>query len=63
LPDVGIFYGRLVYFNAILYMYFVVIWYILWLFGIFYGYLVHFSSFGMLYQEKSGNPAMKEKHY
>jgi hypothetical protein len=33
-----------------------VIWYILWLFGTFYGYLVHFSRFGMLYQEKSGNP-------
>jgi hypothetical protein len=25
-------------------------------FGIFYGYLVYFSRFGMLYQEKSGNP-------
>jgi hypothetical protein len=32
------------------------IWYILWPFGIFYGYLVYFSRFGMLYQEKSGNP-------
>jgi hypothetical protein len=38
--------------------------YILWLFSIFYGYfvyvfygyLVYFSRFGMLYQEKSGNP-------
>jgi hypothetical protein len=29
----------------------------LWPFGIFYDYLVHFSRFGMLYQEKSGNPA------
>jgi hypothetical protein len=47
-------------------------WYILWPFGIFYGHLVYifyghlvyfwsiwyiFSRFGMLYQEKSGNPA------
>jgi hypothetical protein len=29
---------------------------ILWTFGIFYGHLVYFSHFGMLYQEKSGNP-------
>jgi hypothetical protein len=29
---------------------------ILWPFGSFYGHLVHFSSFGVLYQEKSGNP-------
>jgi hypothetical protein len=46
--DVGIFYGHLVYFRAleIFYchlVYFVVIWYI-------------FPRFGMLYQEKSGNP-------
>jgi hypothetical protein len=25
-------------------------------FGLFYGHLVHLSRFGMLYQEKSGNP-------
>jgi hypothetical protein len=25
-------------------------------FGIFYGYLVYFPHFGMLYQNKSGNP-------
>jgi hypothetical protein len=44
--------------------------YIVWPFGIFYGYLgyfmtiwyifvylVHFSGFGIMYQEKSGNPA------
>jgi hypothetical protein len=41
-------------------VYFVVIWHILWLFGIFCGYLVYFSSFGMLYQEKSGNTAEHE---
>jgi hypothetical protein len=29
-------------------------WYILWAFGLFSSYLVHF---GMLQQEKSGNPA------
>jgi hypothetical protein len=27
-----------------------------------YGYLVYFSSFGMLYQEKSGNPAPKHMY-
>jgi hypothetical protein len=31
--------------------------YILWSFGIFYGCLVYFSRFGMVHQEKSGNPA------
>jgi hypothetical protein len=42
----------------------VVIWYILWSSGIFYGHLAYvmaiwsiFPRFGMLYQEKSGNPA------
>jgi hypothetical protein len=47
----GIFYGHLVYFMAI--------WYILWSFGIFYGHLVIwyiFPPFGILCQEKSGNP-------
>jgi hypothetical protein len=33
--------------------------YILWQFGIFCGRLVIFSRFGILYQEKSGNPAFK----
>jgi hypothetical protein len=48
-------------------VYFVAFWYILWPFGIFcghlvyvfYDYLVYFSRFGILYQEKSGNPAVK----
>jgi hypothetical protein len=48
MEDVGMLYGRLVYFTAIWYIcghlvYFMVIWY-------------SFPSFGMLYQEKSGNP-------
>jgi hypothetical protein len=30
--------------------------YILWIFGIVFGNLLHFSRFGILYQEKSGNP-------
>jgi hypothetical protein len=49
MEDVGTFYDRLVYFTTI--------WYILWPFGIFYGHLVYFSHFGLLYYEKSGNPA------
>jgi hypothetical protein len=35
---------------------FTAIWYTLWPFGIFIGDLIYFSRFGMLYQEKSGNP-------
>jgi hypothetical protein len=41
------------------------IWNILWILGIFYDYLAHFvfiwyifSGFGIMYQEKSGNPAL-----
>jgi hypothetical protein len=47
-------------------------WYILWPFGLFtaiwhillplgivHGHLVYFSRFGMKYQEKSGNPALR----
>jgi hypothetical protein len=59
----GILYDHLLYFTAIYVIYFMAIWYILWQFGIFDGYLVYFvkiwyifSRFGMLYQEKSGNP-------
>jgi hypothetical protein len=47
---VGIFYGHLVYFTAPL-VYFVAFWYILWLFGV-----CIFPRFGMLHEEKSGNP-------
>jgi hypothetical protein len=50
IEDVGLFYGHLVYIKAIRYfyghlVYFMAIWYI-------------FSRFGMLYQERSGNPAL-----
>jgi hypothetical protein len=48
MEDVGIFYGRLVYFIAT--------WYILWSLNTFYGFLVYFFRFGMLYQENSGKP-------
>jgi hypothetical protein len=48
MEDIGIFYDRKVYFTAI--------WYILLPFDIFYGNLIYFSNFGILYQEKSGNP-------
>jgi hypothetical protein len=41
-------------------------WYILWPFVIFYGHLMYFmvylSHFGMLYQEKSGNPGWSFCH-
>jgi hypothetical protein len=40
-------------------MYFMAIWNILRTFGIFYDLLVHFSGFGIMYQEKSGNPSLK----
>jgi hypothetical protein len=43
--------------------YFVVIWFILWLFGLFCGYLVYFvvilyiiHQFWFIVQEKTGNP-------
>jgi hypothetical protein len=48
MEDVGIFYGHLVHFT--------VFCYILLTFGIVCGILVYFSRFGILYQEKSGNP-------
>jgi hypothetical protein len=50
MDDVGKFYGRLIYFTAILR--------ILWPFGKFYGYLVYFSRFGILYQEKIWQPCI-----
>jgi hypothetical protein len=50
----GIFYGNLVYFR--------VLWYILRYFGVFYGTLDYIIPvFGMLYQEKSGTPALSQK--
>jgi hypothetical protein len=50
----GIVYGLVVYFVAI--------WSILLTFGIFCGHVVYFSRIGMLYQEKSGNPAEEAKY-
>jgi hypothetical protein len=37
-------------------VYFMVVWYILFAFGKFCGLWIYLSSFGMPYQEKSGNP-------
>jgi hypothetical protein len=50
MEDVGIFYGHLVHF--------MVFCYILLTLGIVRGNLVYFPRFGILYQEKSGNPAL-----
>jgi hypothetical protein len=49
MEDVGILYGHLVHFK--------VFCYILWTLGIVRGNFVYFSLFGILYEEKSGNPA------
>jgi hypothetical protein len=54
LEDVGIFYGHLVHFTVFCYT--------LWTFGIIVrGNLVYFFRFGILYEEKSGNPAALER--
>jgi hypothetical protein len=50
LENVNIFYGHLKYFTDI--------WDNLWPFGTFCLHLVIFSGFGIMYQEKSGNPAL-----
>jgi hypothetical protein len=50
MEDDNIFYGHLVHFT--------VFCYILWTYGIVRGNLVYFSRFGILYQEKSGNPGL-----
>jgi hypothetical protein len=55
MEDVGTFYGHLVNFP--------VIWHVLWQFGTCSHVLVHFTRFGMLYQEKSGNPDRKKHLY
>jgi hypothetical protein len=55
MEDVGIFYGHLVHF--------MVFCYILWTFGVVCGNLVYFSHFGILYKEKSGNPALSPKFW
>jgi hypothetical protein len=43
MDNVGIFYGQLEHFTAIL-VYFIAIWYILWSFGIFSPFLVHCNN-------------------
>jgi hypothetical protein len=50
MEDLGLFYGNFVYLKDILY--------ILWPFGHILWLLCTFYSFGMLHQEKSGNPAL-----
>jgi hypothetical protein len=52
MKDVGLFYGHLVYIFYGHLVYRIAIWYSLWC------NLVHFSRFGILHQEKSGNPAL-----
>jgi putative exporter of polyketide antibiotics len=49
MKDIGKFYGHLVYVTAISY--------ILWPCGIFLVIFVYLARFGVLYQQKSGNPA------
>jgi hypothetical protein len=49
MEDVGIFFGHLVHFT--------VFCYVLWIFGKVRRNLVYCPRFGILYQEKSGNPA------
>jgi hypothetical protein len=56
MEDVGTLNDHLVYFTDIWYVFWPFGIPILWLFGIFSGYLVYFLRFGMMYQEKSGNP-------
>jgi hypothetical protein len=55
MKEVGIFYGHLVYFTAIWYIFFC-FYGILYIFLLFHGHFVHFSHFGISNQDKSGNP-------
>jgi hypothetical protein len=53
MENAGIFYGH--------WEYFTVIWYILWPFcNVCSGNLVYFPHFGIMCQEKSGNPAFMD---
>jgi hypothetical protein len=52
MEDDGIFYGHLVHFT--------VFCYILWTFGTVCGNFVYFPRFGILSQEKSGNPGLHQ---
>jgi hypothetical protein len=61
-PNLGNFWSALdwnmlVYFTAVWSIFRIHIWYTVWRFGTFCVHLVHFSSFGIMQQEKSGNPA------
>jgi hypothetical protein len=53
-PNLGKFWRAL---GRKMFIYFMAIWNILRTFVIFYDHLVHFSGFGIMYHEKSGNPA------
>jgi hypothetical protein len=50
------------YLMAIWNTYFMEIWDILWPFGTFFIHFVFFSGFGIMYQEKSGNPGFKHRN-
>jgi hypothetical protein len=52
--------GRYWYNLWVFWVYFTAIWYNLWKFDKVYGHLVYFPRFGVLYQEKSGNPGLAE---
>jgi hypothetical protein len=52
LENVNIFYSHWEYFTHI--------WIILWPVGTFCAHLVRFSGFGIMFQEKSGNPGRKQ---
>jgi hypothetical protein len=56
-PNLGKFWRFLLWKMLVYLVYFVTIWYSLWLFGI------NFPHFGMLTQEKSGNPVKDLNHY
>jgi hypothetical protein len=54
MDNVGMFYGRLEYFRAYWYIY------VIRPFGIVCCHLVFYPRFGILFQEKSGNPGLDE---
>jgi hypothetical protein len=64
-PNLGKFYRCFRLVNVYMFYghseYFIEIWDILWPFGIFCIHLLHFSGFGIMYQEKSGNPGWSWK--
>jgi hypothetical protein len=56
MEEVGIFFGHLEYLTAINIVQFLAIWY-------FSGHLVYFPRFGIMCQEKSGNPDLTMDYY